>query len=105
MKKNKSDNSKMIRLNQFIAHAGICNRRKADELIASGLVKINGKFVTKMGVRISNQDKVEFNGKELEINKKQYIILNKSKGKSYPFDGFLAKNDILKLYALIHNFT
>lgn len=51
-----------MRLNKYIAHAGICSRRKADELIANGNVKINGLAVKEMGVDVAEGDVVEVNG-------------------------------------------
>ena len=76
-KKNKPEN--LIRLNRFLAQAGIASRRKCDELIAAGRVKVNGKVVTELGVRINPQkDKVEFDGKEVQIPEYFiYILMNK----------------------------
>ena len=52
-----------MRLNKYIAQAGICSRRKADELIRNGNVKINGAVCTEMGVDVSEEDRVHVNGK------------------------------------------
>ena len=52
-----------MRLNKYIASAGICSRRKADELIANGNVKINGAVMKKMGYDVAEGDKVQVNGK------------------------------------------
>jgi len=69
-----------IRLNKYIANAGICSRRKADEHIANGAVKVNGKKVLEMGFRVQRKDKVSFNGKPIKINQKPvYVLLNKPK--------------------------
>lgn len=68
-----------MRLNRYLAHAGIASRRKADELIKDGLVKVNGKVVTEMGHKVKPNDKVEFQGKEISPEKLVYILVNKSK--------------------------
>ena len=69
-----------MRLNQFIAHAGICSRREADQFIAAGLVSINDKVVTKMGYRVKPSDAVKFNNELIKSEKKKYLLLNKPKG-------------------------
>ena len=69
-----------IRLNRFIANAGVCSRREADGLIASGKVKVNGKVVTEMGYKVKKMDKVEYRGQRLKSETHQYVLLNKPKG-------------------------
>jgi len=69
-----------IRLNRYIANSGVCSRREADELISRGLVSVNGKVVTDVGTKVSRDDKVTYQGKKLEPDKKIYILLNKPKG-------------------------
>ncbi len=69
-----------IRLNRFIANAGVCSRREADGLIASGKVKVNGKVVTEMGYKVKKMDKVEYKGQRLKSETHQYVLLNKPKG-------------------------
>jgi len=69
-----------IRLNRFLSTAGICNRREADDLIAAGLVQINGKVVTTMGYKVKPTDTVKFNGSLIKSEKKKYLLLNKPKG-------------------------
>ena len=69
-----------IRLNKFIANSGICSRREADTLIESGAVSINGQVVTELGTKITRDDKVQFDGETLNIEKKVYLLLNKPKG-------------------------
>ena len=67
-----------MRLNKFLAHSGVASRRKCDELIFAGKVKINGETVKIPGVDIDPSiDKVEINGKLLKPEKKIYIVLNK----------------------------
>ncbi|MGB9912858.1 MAG: pseudouridine synthase [Candidatus Kapaibacteriota bacterium] len=69
-----------IRLNRLIAEAGIASRRKADELIQSGVVKVNGRVVTKLGTVVSLDDFVTVNGKPIKLLKRyEYILLNKPK--------------------------
>lgn len=69
-----------IRLNKYIANAGICSRREADTFIASGLVKVNGKIVTELGVKVMPGDEVRFSDERINPEKKVYILLNKPKG-------------------------
>jgi len=68
------------RLNQYVAKAGVCSRRQADELIATGKIKVNGKIVREMGLRVQVDDKVEFEGKVLQGEEIRYVLLNKPKG-------------------------
>ncbi len=74
----KKDDS--IRLNRFLANAGVCSRREADVYISSGVVTVNGKVVTEMGHQVKRTDDVRFDGRQLLLEKKQYILLNKPKG-------------------------
>ena len=67
----------MIRLNKFIADAGVCSRREADQLILDGKIKVNDKVVTTLGVKVKENDKVTFNNKLLKSERFRYIILNK----------------------------
>lgn len=70
-----------MRLNKYIAQAGVASRRKADELIANGNVKINGQTVREMGVDVKEEDQVEVNGRSVKAAKKFVtIMLNKPKG-------------------------
>jgi len=72
------NNEETIRLNKFIANAGVASRRKSDELIAKGVVKVNGKVVTDLGTKVSPSDKVTLSGNPINIKeKKLYILLNK----------------------------
>lgn len=68
-----------IRLNKYIANAGVCSRREADELIEAGFITVNGKVVTELGAKVFSKDKVEYRGKRLSNEKKVYILLNKPK--------------------------
>lgn len=69
-----------IRLNRFLANAGVCSRREADKYIQSGCVKVNGKVVSELGAKVSVNDDVRFNGEQLNPQKKVYLLLNKPKG-------------------------
>ena len=73
------DPNEQIRLNKFMANAGLCSRREADEFIQQGLVKVNGQVVTELGTKISHADTVEFNDKAVALESKCYILLNKPK--------------------------
>ncbi|MBN2486900.1 MAG: rRNA pseudouridine synthase [Bacteroidales bacterium] len=75
---NKNDNEK-IRLNKYIALAGVCSRREADELILKGKISVNGAIVNELGLKVSRNDKVEYGGKTLKPEKNVYILLNKPK--------------------------
>ncbi len=68
-----------MRLNKYIAHAGIASRRKADDLIKDGLVKVNGNVVTEMGYKVQATDKITYNGKIIKPVNHVYILLNKPK--------------------------
>ena len=72
--------NKKYRLNQYIAKSGVCSRRKADLLIQFKRIKVNGSLITKLGHKVSENDVVELDGKELIIQSYQYIVLNKPKG-------------------------
>ena len=69
-----------MRLNKYIAHAGICSRREADALIAAGSVKVNGKVVTEMGYQVMPGDEVNYGGEKLRSERPRYFLLNKPKG-------------------------
>jgi 23S rRNA pseudouridine2605 synthase len=68
-----------IRLNKYIANAGICSRRDADELIKSGQIKVNDKLVTEMGYQVQNTDKVNYGKNLIRPEKSVYVLLNKPK--------------------------
>jgi 23S rRNA pseudouridine2605 synthase len=71
----------LIRLQKYIADCGVASRRKAEELIQLGCVKVNGTVVTEMGTKVCDSDRVEVNGKVIKPeSKKVYILLNKPSG-------------------------
>jgi 23S rRNA pseudouridine2605 synthase len=78
LKPQDNDNSS-IRLNKYLANAGVCSRREADKLIESGVVSINGKVVTQLGTKVSPDDNIQFGGETLRKEKPVYLLLNKPK--------------------------
>ncbi|MDD4617796.1 MAG: pseudouridine synthase [Bacteroidales bacterium] len=72
-------NDGTVRLNKFISNSGICSRREADEYITAGLVTVNGEVVTQLGVKVTYNDEIRFNGERLKGEEKVYILLNKPK--------------------------
>jgi len=70
----------LIRLNRYIANAGICSRRKADELIAAGVVSVNGEVISELGHKVDpSKDVIRYNGETLKREKMVYVLLNKPK--------------------------
>ncbi len=86
-----------IRLNKYISNSGLCSRREADEYIKNGLIKVNGKIVTKLGTKISSNDNVKFNGKLIKSEKKVYILLNKPKDFVTTVDDPHAKRTVIDI--------
>ena len=78
--KTKQGQSDLMRLNKYVANAGICSRRDADIYIAAGSVTVNGKVVTEMGYKVQLNDEVKFDGRRINPEKPEYILLNKPKG-------------------------
>ncbi|HEY9197153.1 MAG TPA: pseudouridine synthase [Mucilaginibacter sp.] len=77
-KKGKDDG--LIRLNRYISNAGICSRRKADELIIAGVVSVNGEVISELGAKIDpTKDVIKYNGETLRREKMVYVLLNKPK--------------------------
>ena len=68
-----------IRLNRYVANAGVCSRREADTLILKGDIAVNGKIIKDLGVKINRNDQVKHKGKTLQKEKKVYVLLNKPK--------------------------
>ncbi len=75
----KSNTTGEMRLNRFIANAGVCSRREADTYISAGMVSVNGNIVTELGVKVLPTDEVRFDGTKLNAEKKVYLLLNKPK--------------------------
>jgi len=68
-----------IRLNKYLANAGVCSRREADQFIQAGVVTVNGEIVTELGTKVQRTDSVHFHDQLVSIEKKVYVILNKPK--------------------------
>ncbi|MCP3659695.1 MAG: rRNA pseudouridine synthase [Bacteroidetes bacterium] len=75
----KTDDKELIRLNKFISNAGVCSRRKADDLILKGKISVNDKTIKTLGHKIKNSDIVKYNNKILNKENFKYILLNKPK--------------------------
>lgn len=94
----------MERLQKVIANAGVCSRRKAEDLIVNGRVKVNGQVVTELGTTVTEKDKIYVDGKLLKSEGKAYYVLNKSrntissvsdeKGRKTVLDGIESKKRI-----------
>ena len=74
-----TDPNEPIRLNKFLANAGVCSRREADGFIQAGVVKVNNVVITELGAKISRMDTVMFHDRNVKIESKVYIVLNKPK--------------------------
>jgi 23S rRNA pseudouridine2605 synthase len=74
-----TDPNEPIRLNKFLANAGICSRREADEYITAGVISVNGEVVTELGTKIKRTDEVKFHDQPVSIERKVYVLLNKPK--------------------------
>jgi len=92
----KANDGKM-RLNKFLANAGICSRREADVLIAAGTVTINGKVVTEMGFKVAPTDKVNYGGETIASEKKVYLLMNKPKDFITTLDDPYGRRTVLDL--------
>ena len=73
------DPNEPIRLNKFLANAGICSRREADEFITAGAITVNGVVVTELGTKIKRSDEVKFHDQPVSVERKVYVLLNKPK--------------------------
>ena len=73
------DPNEELRLNKFLANAGVCSRREADEYIQAGNVKVNGEVVTELGTKVTRKDSIMFNDQPISLERKIYVLLNKPK--------------------------
>ena len=78
-KEENIDPNQPIRLNKFLANAGVCSRREADEFIQAGVVMVNGQVVTELGTKVLRTDEVKFHDAPVTLEKKVYVLLNKPK--------------------------
>ena len=91
------DPNEPIRLNKYLANAGICSRREADEFITSGAVMVNGNVVTELGTKILRSDEVKFHDQVISLEKKTYILLNKPKDTVTTSDDPQARKTVMDL--------
>ncbi|GIV59113.1 MAG: pseudouridine synthase [Rhodothermaceae bacterium] len=89
-----------MRLNRYIARAGVCSRRKADELIRAGRVKVNGEVVTELGVRLHEGDEVTVGGRRISPRPFTYLLLNKPKDTLTTTDDERGRTTVLDLLDL-----
>lgn len=93
----KKTGSELIRLNKYIANSGVCSRREADNLIASGAVMVNGQVVSEVGTKVSPSDKVQIGDQTLVAEKPRYVLLNKPKGYITTTDDPDKRNTVMQL--------
>ncbi len=96
-KQEETKTSDGIRLNKYIANAGICSRREADVYISAGSATVNGKTVTEMGYKVQANDVVHFDGQRITPEKKQYILLNKPKNYITTMDDERGRKTVMDL--------
>ncbi|GAB5410038.1 MAG: hypothetical protein BalsKO_24030 [Balneolaceae bacterium] len=84
-----------IRLNKFIAHAGLCSRREADRYIADGKVQVNGKVISEMGFKVRSKDDVVVDGQKISLEPFIYLLLNKPKNTITTTDDDRGRNTVL----------
>ena len=78
-KEENYDPNEPIRLNKYLANAGVCSRREADEYIQAGVITVNGNVVTELGTKVLRTDEVKFHDAPVTLEKKVYVLLNKPK--------------------------
>ena len=86
-----------IRLNKFLANAGVCSRREADEFIQAGVIKVNGEVVTELGTKVQRTDQVHFHDQLVSLEKKVYVLLNKPKDYVTTADDPQARKTVMDL--------
>ena len=91
------DPNEPIRLNKFLANAGICSRREADEFITAGVVTVNGEVVTELGTKVKRSDVVKFHDEPVSIERKVYVLLNKPKDYVTTSDDPQARKTVMDL--------
>ena len=93
----KTDSEGYIRLNKYIANSGLCSRREADEYIQKGMITVNGEVVDQLGTKVKLTDEIRFKDKELDPEKKVYILLNKPKDYVTTVEDPNAKRTVMEL--------
>lgn len=96
-KKSKPQQEDSMRLNKYIAHAGICSRREADVFIKAGSVSVNGKVITEMGYQVKKDDEVRFEGQTINPETLRYVLLNKPKNYITTMDDELGRKTVMEL--------
>ena len=86
-----------IRLNKYLANAGVCSRREADQFIQAGVVKVNGEVVTELGTKVQRTDTVHFHDQLVSLEKKVYVLLNKPKDYVTTSDDPQARKTVMDL--------
>lgn len=92
-----NEETDLLRLNKYIANSGICGRREADDLIAQGLVTVNGQVITEMGYKVKKTDRVVYQGKKINPEKPVYVLLNKPKDFITTTDDPMERKTVMKL--------
>ena len=100
--KQDSKSPKGTRLNKYLSNAGICSRREADQLIAMGLVSVNGKVVMKMGYQVQRGDQVRYDDQPVKSGPPVYLLLNKPKGFVATNQGGNVKKSVQELIRTAH---
>ena len=91
------DPNEPIRLNKYLANAGVCSRREADEFITAGVVSVNGQVVTELGTKIKRGDEVKFHDQVVSLERKIYVLLNKPKDTVTTSDDPQARRTVMDL--------
>jgi 23S rRNA pseudouridine2605 synthase len=91
------DPEELIRLNKYLANAGVCSRREADEFIQAGVVTVNGAVVTELGTKIKRSDEVKFHDNPVSTERKIYVLLNKPKNCVTTSDDPQARTTVMDL--------
>lgn len=95
-----SEDDGLIRLNRYISNAGICSRRKADELITAGVISVNGEVVTSLGTKVDPaKDEIRYNNERLKREKMVYVLLNKPKDYITTTDDPQERRTVMQLVA------
>ena len=95
--KQYEDPTKPIRLNKYLANAGICSRREADDFIQAGVISVNGVVVDSLGVKVLPTDKVQFHDQPVRRERKVYILLNKPKNTVTTTDDPQERNTVIDI--------
>ena len=96
-KEKNYDPDEPVRLNRYLANAGVCSRRDADKFIAAGVVTVNGVVVTELGTKVKRSDEVKFHDEAVNMEKKVYLLLNKPKNYVTTSDDPQNRNTVMEL--------